>query len=188
MIDPESVWKDLFALIPQDPTGATSPTIIATYVATRVSLKLQLDPKDIKFEPPPLYTWVQGPFEAALRQIATVPTSSRVIPATTLANGWAQSTAASQLIIMPGAQMNKPPPGTNGLSSVATAVVEPSTIATGVKNIISELSAAEPTANQRDSKLPVAIRNAFLGLKFVVNGADTTAPTPIPFALLAAAF
>jgi hypothetical protein len=188
MIDPEPVWKSQFALIPQDPTGALGPFLIATYVSLRVSGKLDISPTLVKFDPPPIFTWVQPPFENALKSIATVPSVDPVTPATIIANGWAASVTTTQLIILPGALMNPPPPPTNGIVATAVAVIDPASVATGVKGIISELVSAVPVSVQADARLPIAIRDAFLGLKYIITGVDTKAPTPTPFTLNAPVF
>lgn len=182
-MDPEIIWKTEFAKIPLDPTGLLGPTLLATFVTLRVTGKLGTDPTAATLAPPAFYTWVQAPFEAALRQIALTPSPEPVSSATLQAQAWASATSASQFIITPLTTFNPPPPPTNGIASVAVALPDPSSIAQGVKGIIEDLVAAPPAANPLDVVWPVAIRKAFAGLRFIINGVDTTVPTPLPIVL-----
>lgn len=187
MIDDEDTWKENFALIPQDPTGALAPLAIATFVTGSVTLKLDTDSSAVKFSPQPLYTWIQVSFQSALAQIAMVPSPVNLAPAIQIGSGWAQSTTASQLIITPGASMNPPPTGTNGIAAVAVAVIDPLSVTKATADLIKELAAAPPATDPLDAILPVAVRKAFLGLRFLISGIDTT-PTPagpIPFSITA---
>jgi len=187
MIDDEDTWKSNYAKIPPDPTGALGPTLIATFVSLGVTLKLQTDPSVVKIDPPPLFTWIQPLFETTLRQLALVPAIEPVSPAIQTATAWGQATTASQLIILPGAALNPPPPGTNGIAAVALAVIDPSSVATGVAGIIKDLVAAPPSDDPTDVVFPVAIRKAFAGLRYIISGIDTKPPPtgPIPFLLTA---
>ena len=181
-IDPEVVWKTEFAKLPQDPTGTTSPTLIATFVLARV-VGLATDPKSTTLSPPGIFTWIPTPFETALRQVALVPAVDPVTPATIIANGWSQSTLASQFLIAPATNFNQPAPGTNGIAGAVVCVIDPSSVAQGVQSIIKELVSAKPVANPLDAVLPIAIRKAFIGLRIIITGVDTTVPTPVPLVL-----
>lgn len=186
-IDDEDTWKQNYAKIPPDPTGALGPILTATFVATSVTLKLDTDSSAVKFSPQPLYTWIQVPFQTTLQTLGLIPAVDPLTPAIQTATAWAQSTAISQMIIMPGAAMNPPPPGTNGIAAVAVAVVDPSSIAAASQKLIKELAEAQPSGDPLDVVLPVAIRNAFLGLRFIISGIDSKPPPvgPIPFSVTA---
>ena len=118
-IDPLPVWKSKYAELPLDPTGQLSPILISTFVAERVTGKLIVSPSAVEFQPPPTYAWVPSFLEAALRQLAVVPAADPITPNTMIANAWSQGCAAAILAITPGAKMNPPPPGTNGIAATA---------------------------------------------------------------------
>ena len=145
-MDPEPIWQLEYAKIPPDPTGALAPTLLATFVTLRVTAKLAVAPQSATLAPVGIYTWVQAPFEAALRQIALTPSPEPVSSATLQANAWASATSISQFIIAPATLFNPPPPGTNGIAGVVLALPDPSSIAQGVSSIIQDLVAAPPAS------------------------------------------
>ena len=184
------VWKAKFAQIPVDPTGFLSPTRISVFVAERVTKKLIVKPTSVEFQPSPLYTWIPAPLEAAIRSIALIPAVEPVTPNTIIANGWSTATLAAQLIINPGAKMNPPPPGTNGIVGTATAAIDPSSVTAATSQLIKDLIASPPAATPLEPVFPEAVYAAFTKIRFIITGIDTT-PTPagpIPFTINATSF
>jgi len=189
-IDPLPVWKAKFAQIPPDPTGQLSPLLISTFVLERVIQKLILAPSPVKFDPPPSYTWIATFLESTLRELALVPAVEPITPNTKIGNAWSQGTLAAQMIITPGALMNPPPPGTNGVVGTAAAVVDPSSVPPATSALIQDLIAAPPAGTPATVVFPEAFFKAFGKIRFIITGVDTKPPPagPVPFSVTCNAF
>lgn len=189
-IDPKPVWKAKWAEIPLDPTGQISPILISVFVAERVTKKLIVKPTSVEFQPSPIYTWIPVPLESAIRSISLIPAVEPITPNTKLVQGWTTATTTAQLIITPGAKMNPPPPGTNGIVGTAVAAIDPSSVTSAAAGLLQELIAAPPAGTPLDAVFPEAVFDAFTKLRFIITGIDSSPPPtgPIPFTITAESF
>ena len=182
MIDPLPLWIVEYEKLPQDKTGFDSPGNITNFINDRVNQKVDLN---VKFSPPPVFTWQKAIFESLFRIISITPSLDPITPAIKVATAWQTSILASTMIISAGATMSPPPPPTNGIISIATAVIDPATVAAAFSGIIADLSSAKPSPTRLQAELPKAIYKAFTKITYTVTGIDTSPPPtgPFPFAL-----
>ena len=158
------------------PTGVIN---LSRYINTQVTGHLDFDPSVVNFSGA-TFTWQWSIFASILMSL-TAPATNAIVPITFTANAWGTATQASIMFVPPGSGF-KPKQSTNGVAALPIALIDPTSIASGVAGIIRDLLAAPKAPIQKNSKFPEAIRAAFAQLTITVTGSDTTSPVPVPFA------
>ncbi len=114
---------------------------------------------------------------------AAVPVPSAAAGAMVIASAWKAATLASLPLISAGAATAPGGPATL-FSAPPVVVLDPSSIELGYAGLVADITAAPIAEDAGDSQVPVAIRKAFLALKFIVSGINSipppVGPLPIP--------
>jgi len=185
MRDEKQIWIDEHAKLPIDKTPGAGAKRIATLLNERVTGKQSIKDATLGLSPKAKFTWQKPIFQAIMEAVVT-PALDPVVPLTILATAWGTACLASTMIITSGAEMSPPPPGTNGIVGTAIAIIDPPSVAIGQAYIIAQLLLAPKVGEQKESKFPVVMYEAFGFLTYTITGIDTKTPEqagPVPFIL-----
>jgi hypothetical protein len=107
------------------------------------------------------------------------------IPAATLANGFVSSVSSSIMTVASGSFYVTASPS-NIWSAPPAVVVNPVSLTAASNYLKSQITNASEVDDPLNSVYPVAIRSAFLKLKYDITGINSITPTPSPLIVMGA--
>lgn len=176
-MDPLPIWEAEFEKVSPDLSSPNGVVELGKYIAERVDGKLSLDQSQCLFTPLAPFRWQKEIFVAqilSLSQFSTDPITPRI----QFALAWQTATLAVLPFLLAGAKMNPPPPATNGISAIGTAIINPAGVAQGFAVCQKKLLEAPNAASAAASKIPEAVRSAFEKVTYSATGIDTSLPPP----------
>jgi len=203
-LDPQDTFQLDWDDLPLDPTGTAAGAAIANFMGDHSTGKLEPKQPPILLPGPGTAIFTFGTAAALAVLSSGFPASSDPVPGRTkLADAWKAGILAGTLVIPAGTSITTPPsPPTSLYSAPPAVVVNPAALDSAYADLLSGLLSA-PLANSSygdiltppvpdpfatavppivrvPPQMPILLYEAFLALKFDLDGVDSSAPTPAP--------
>lgn len=185
-IDGQTTWQADWDAVPIDSDGTHYASNIANFIDAHSTGKMVLEtpPTGFNSPSPPAFTYGKAACQSALAGI----TFGAANGAQKIADAWQAGVTAGTLVVPALSALTNPSTPASKFAAPPTVVVDPASLTSAHAGLLSSLQnapLADGTYAQSlvnpsltPTQFPVALRTAFLALKYTLTGLNSVAPTP----------